>query len=246
MNGFAKDSREGWQQRAERQGTERPQTQPCLTPYPTEGGRNLIDVPACANPSSNPEVFSVPNPIIRHPLIDADAYKDLLLSPSVLLSLSPTPSYHSRALTHRRPLTMNRIASVKLAPAQGSFPFEPKALTFTSEGPSVMLGVPPPKTRVSPSSHNGLFAPLHNTILPLTLAVTHAELYLEGNKVVIRDLDSPFGTFVNGQQIREAAPLKVGDVITLGKRISRNAKTPPDITDDQLRPILMRVTLISA
>ena len=36
---------------------------------------------------------------------------------------------------------------------------------------------------VAPSPRNGLFEPLHGTVLPLTLAVTHAELYLESGKV---------------------------------------------------------------
>ncbi|KAI5829453.1 hypothetical protein K523DRAFT_38695 [Schizophyllum commune Tattone D] len=159
----------------------------------------------------------------------------------------------------------SRSVSIKLAPTQGSFPFDTKTLSLTPDAPRITLGVPPPKSHVAPSPRNGLFEPLHGTVLPLTLAVTHAELYLENGKVrtlplshhhrsdtpphptqvLIRDLDSPFGTFVNTQPIRAPTPLKPGDVITLGKRINRNAKTPRDITDDQLRPISLQVTVLS-
>ncbi|KAL1661544.1 hypothetical protein GGF50DRAFT_90556 [Schizophyllum commune] len=139
----------------------------------------------------------------------------------------------------------SRSVSIKLAPTQGSFPFDTKTLSLTPDAPRITLGVPPPKSHVAPSPRNGLFEPLHGTVLPLTLAVTHAELYLESGKVLIRDLDSPFGTFVNTQPIRAPKPLKPGDVITLGKRINRNAKTPRDITDDQLRPISLQVTVLS-
>ncbi|KAL1741090.1 hypothetical protein HDZ31DRAFT_46169 [Schizophyllum fasciatum] len=139
----------------------------------------------------------------------------------------------------------SRTLSIKLAPTQGGFPFETKVLSLSADAPRIILGSPPPKGHVQPSSRNGLFAPLPNTSLPLTLAVMHAELYLENGKILLRDLDSPFGTFVNTQPVRQPTPLKAGDVITLGKRIARNAKTPRDITDDQLRPVILQVTVLS-
>jgi len=43
----------------------------------------------------------------------------------------------------------------------------------------------------------------------------HAEIILRGNDVVIRDLDSTNGTFINGEKITEA-PLKPGQTLRFG------------------------------
>src|SRR5438045_2803204 len=44
----------------------------------------------------------------------------------------------------------------------------------------------------------------------------HCEVILKGNDVLIRDLNSTNGTFVNGEKITEA-PLKPGQVLRLGQ-----------------------------
>src|SRR3954471_9099068 len=44
----------------------------------------------------------------------------------------------------------------------------------------------------------------------------HCEVILKGNEVLIHDLDSTNGTFINGQQITEA-PLKPSQILRLGQ-----------------------------
>jgi pSer/pThr/pTyr-binding forkhead associated (FHA) protein len=45
----------------------------------------------------------------------------------------------------------------------------------------------------------------------------HAEILLRGNDVVVKDLNSTNGTFINGQQVTGEAPLKPGQVLRLGQ-----------------------------
>ncbi|MCX7718926.1 MAG: EAL domain-containing protein [Candidatus Sumerlaeaceae bacterium] len=44
----------------------------------------------------------------------------------------------------------------------------------------------------------------------------HAEIFLRGDTLMVRDLRSTNGTFVNHQLIREATPLQVGDILGIG------------------------------
>src|SRR5262245_54422489 len=44
----------------------------------------------------------------------------------------------------------------------------------------------------------------------------HCEILLKGNEVVIKDLNSTNGTFINGERITEA-PLKPGQTLRLGQ-----------------------------
>ena len=44
----------------------------------------------------------------------------------------------------------------------------------------------------------------------------HCEILLKGNEVVVKDLDSTNGTFIDGQKITEAA-LKAGQTLRLGQ-----------------------------
>ena len=44
----------------------------------------------------------------------------------------------------------------------------------------------------------------------------HAELVLEGDRVILRDRGSRFGTFLNGESVTEHA-LAPGDVIRIGR-----------------------------
>ena len=45
----------------------------------------------------------------------------------------------------------------------------------------------------------------------------HCEIWLRGNDVVIKDLNSTNGTFVNGQQVTTEAVLKPGQTLRLGQ-----------------------------
>src|SRR6478609_9469288 len=45
----------------------------------------------------------------------------------------------------------------------------------------------------------------------------HCEILLKGNDVVVKDLNSTNGTFINGQQITGEAVLKPGQVLRLGQ-----------------------------
>src|SRR5262245_19518452 len=49
----------------------------------------------------------------------------------------------------------------------------------------------------------------------------HAELYLADGRIILRDKDSKFGTFVNGEKITERE-LKAGDTIGLGQTSDTN------------------------
>jgi len=44
----------------------------------------------------------------------------------------------------------------------------------------------------------------------------HCELFEEGNKLILRDLGSSNGTFVNGKRVLGQQTLKPGDVLTIG------------------------------
>jgi len=45
----------------------------------------------------------------------------------------------------------------------------------------------------------------------------HCEVLLRGGEVVIRDLNSTNGTFINGNQVTGEAPLKPGQILRLGQ-----------------------------
>jgi pSer/pThr/pTyr-binding forkhead associated (FHA) protein len=45
----------------------------------------------------------------------------------------------------------------------------------------------------------------------------HCEIWLRGNDVVVKDLNSTNGTFVNGQQVTSEAVLKPGQTLRLGQ-----------------------------
>src|SRR5205809_373109 len=44
----------------------------------------------------------------------------------------------------------------------------------------------------------------------------HAEIHLRGNEVLIKDLNSTNGTFINGEKIASEAVLKPGQILRLG------------------------------
>jgi predicted component of type VI protein secretion system len=45
----------------------------------------------------------------------------------------------------------------------------------------------------------------------------HCEILLRGSDVIIRDLNSTNGTFINGNQVTGEAPLKAGQILRLGQ-----------------------------
>src|SRR4051794_10987504 len=44
----------------------------------------------------------------------------------------------------------------------------------------------------------------------------HCELYEDGQRLMLRDLGSSNGTYVNGKRVLGQQPLKAGDVLTIG------------------------------
>ncbi|PBL02194.1 hypothetical protein ARMGADRAFT_1071686 [Armillaria gallica] len=115
-------------------------------------------------------------------------------------------------------------------------------------GVRVLLGaVEGSSTTRQGSSTNGYFAPRSQTSeSPLTLSVNHAEVWLENGRIYIRDLESPFGTFINDVKINTDFALKTGDILALGKTLVRNTNTPSDITDNQLKCIVAKVTVVGS
>jgi MFS family permease len=58
---------------------------------------------------------------------------------------------------------------------------------------------------------------------------THARIILQGNRYLLKDEDTPAGTYLNGQRIDEVAPLRSGDVIRVGNctlRFGERQKRP--------------------
>jgi pSer/pThr/pTyr-binding forkhead associated (FHA) protein len=63
----------------------------------------------------------------------------------------------------------------------------------------------------------------------------HCEIILRGPEVVVRDLNSTNGTFINGEQVKEAA-LKPGQILRLGSIELRleDGSAPPATSKKQL------------
>lgn len=69
----------------------------------------------------------------------------------------------------------------------------------------------------------------------------HAEIILRGSEVVVRDLDSTNGTFINGERLTGEGPLKPGQILRLGTiemRLESSEPAPkPKQTFDKTRVI---------
>jgi FHA domain len=50
----------------------------------------------------------------------------------------------------------------------------------------------------------------------ITVARRHAKVYVNSGEMVIEDLGSPTGTYVNGSRIDGPAPLTSGDLVWIG------------------------------
>jgi pSer/pThr/pTyr-binding forkhead associated (FHA) protein len=76
----------------------------------------------------------------------------------------------------------------------------------------------------------------------------HCEVFLRGSEVVIHDLHSTNGTFINGHQITGEAPIKPGQILRLGQvemRLEESGaqKAPPKKLPDQTMVIPQGVKL---
>ncbi len=54
-------------------------------------------------------------------------------------------------------------------------------------------------------------------ILEASVSSHHCEILLKGNDVVVKDLNSTNGTFINGEKVTSEAVLKVGQILRLGQ-----------------------------
>src|SRR5579864_8595555 len=45
----------------------------------------------------------------------------------------------------------------------------------------------------------------------------HCEILLRGNDVIVKDLNSTNGTFINGEKVSDESPLKPGQILRLGQ-----------------------------
>jgi pSer/pThr/pTyr-binding forkhead associated (FHA) protein len=64
-------------------------------------------------------------------------------------------------------------------------------------------------------------------ILEASVSSHHCEILLKGNDVIVKDLNSTNGTFINGDRITES-PLKPGQILRLGQvEIRLETETPP-------------------
>ncbi|KIL64078.1 hypothetical protein M378DRAFT_163556 [Amanita muscaria Koide BX008] len=131
-----------------------------------------------------------------------------------------------------------------------SFPFDPKRVLLPP-GSHILLGsakcdsIIDEERSALPSNgfFSAKFSPIKGgePIIPLALSADHAEIWVKNNQLMLRDLETPFGTFVNGTRIIGEHILKSGDVISLGYKLSRNDKTPAHVADDHLRPVIAKV-----
>ncbi|KAF5318712.1 hypothetical protein D9619_010732 [Psilocybe cf. subviscida] len=142
--------------------------------------------------------------------------------------------------------------NLSMSASVGSFPFKTKSLSLATTGRVILGSTETSSSKEAPhvpSSSNGWFSPVpaadrsQPNISPLPLSSSHAELSFKNGKVYIKDLDSAFGTFVNGSRISGETQLNSGDILSLGSPIPRNDKTPVYITNLHLVPVIAKVVL---
>lgn len=71
----------------------------------------------------------------------------------------------------------------------------------------------------------------------ITVSRRHASVRQDGHTVVVTDLDSANGTFVNGERVYDGTRLEDGDVIQLGKaevRIRVDGRDPDEPTPTEI------------
>jgi predicted component of type VI protein secretion system len=82
------------------------------------------------------------------------------------------------------------------------------------------------KTTVGRTDENTL------TICDSSISSTHCEILLHGSEVIVRDLDSKNGTFVNDLRLNKQAQLKAGQRVRFGAVEARLELEPPTARDD--------------
>ncbi|KAF8838444.1 hypothetical protein BDN67DRAFT_907312 [Paxillus ammoniavirescens] len=130
---------------------------------------------------------------------------------------------------------MNVLPAVSFVPTKDSFPFQSKLL-FLSDKVRVLLG---PQSYEPPSASNGAF-PQGS----ISLSAPHAEVWIQGKQILIRDCSSTFGTYVNGVRIEHQTLLQNGDILTLGRKLPRSSTTPSNASDTQLKPIEASIVIV--
>ncbi|KAF8137090.1 hypothetical protein EV363DRAFT_648659 [Boletus edulis] len=130
-------------------------------------------------------------------------------------------------------MNFNALPTVSFTPTPDSFPFESKQLSLADKV-RVQLGC---EFDVAPSPSNGIFPKG-----PLSLSTPHAEVWIQGKQILIRDRSSVHGTYVNGIRIQQQTLLQDGDLVTLGQQLSRSSAS--NTPDCQLKPIEASVTIV--
>ena len=72
----------------------------------------------------------------------------------------------------------------------------------------------------------------------------HAEILLRGSEVVVHDLNSTNGTFINGQQITNESPLKPGQILRLGTIEMRLETGQPEVAKQKQAQALDQTRII--
>jgi len=78
-----------------------------------------------------------------------------------------------------------------------------------------------------------------------SVSTVHAELYVEGGNLLVRDLESTNGTFVNRQRVTEPTEVRNGDVIHFGENEFRLVRSAAGISGATMRVELAETDLPS-
>lgn len=91
-------------------------------------------------------------------------------------------------------------------------------LVLLSTGQAIPLGEAPTAVGRGPANHI--------VMADDTVSWNHAQLWVEGNRVWVRDLGSRNGTFVNGAQHRGVAPVSLDDELRFGLKQTARLRAP--------------------
>ncbi|KAI9568730.1 hypothetical protein HD554DRAFT_2021912 [Boletus coccyginus] len=131
-------------------------------------------------------------------------------------------------------MNFNALPTLSFTPTSVSFPFESKQLSLPNK---VRIQLEP-QTSVASSTSNGIF-PRGS----LSLSAPHAEVWIQGKQVLVRDRSSTYGTYINGIRIQQQTLLQDGDIVTLGQQLP-GSSAPPNAHSSQLNPIEAFVTIV--